>query len=287
MLVLDGGLGTLLEERIPREDPLCPLGNRLWLGQVLIEKPELIEGIHREYVDAGADVIITATYQILKASLVRDGYDYEEVWEKAIEVAHRAATGKTVALLVGPYATYLADGSEYTGKYPGVDLEGYHRPLVEFADHHSKVDMIAFETIPNGRELATVVELAASLTKRFYILMNMSECGLCDGTTIEQVIEITKPVQNLGNFVGLGLNCCDYKTVAATAAKLPCPVVVYPNWGYEYNQTTGFYGVTKDDNAWKAAVEQWKAIDNVVAIGGCCSTGPHEISLVREIVDRH
>ena len=84
VVVLDGGLATELE-RLG-----CDLGDPLWSAKVLLEQPERIARIHRCYLQAGADVIITATYQATfegfaargltpsrSADLMRDG-DIEE-----------------------------------------------------------------------------------------------------------------------------------------------------------------------------------------------------------------
>lgn len=294
MLILDGGLGTELETRLAKDDPRNPLGNPLWLGQVLLLSPDLIELIHREYVDAGAEVLVTATYQLLYDTLIKHkNYTLDEahnLWNEAIQVAKRASKpGVMVAGLVGPYATYLADGSEYTGEYNGAtvsELREYHEPLVKYLNNHPDVDMVAFETIPNRTELEAVVQVAETLNKKFYVLMNLTLKGLVNGTDIDDVIRLLEPLRGLLNFLAVGINCCDYKQIETLAQLMPFPLYVYPNLGYEYDQTKGFYGVVKDDDAWRAAVEAWSKLPNVEAMGGCCSTGPHEIAIVKEIVSK-
>lgn len=59
VVIIDGGLATELEQRgMDLRDPL-------WSAKVLIEQPELIKDVHYDYFKSGADVAITATYQVL------------------------------------------------------------------------------------------------------------------------------------------------------------------------------------------------------------------------------
>jgi homocysteine S-methyltransferase len=57
-LVMDGALGTMIEVKGGR----IGTDNPLWASKYLLEDPEMIYEIHREYYEAGADIGITATY---------------------------------------------------------------------------------------------------------------------------------------------------------------------------------------------------------------------------------
>ncbi|HCB02202.1 MAG TPA: homocysteine S-methyltransferase, partial [Anaerolineae bacterium] len=57
IIVLDGALATELENRG------CDLNDSLWSARVLMEQPDLIQQVHLDYFNAGADVAITASYQ--------------------------------------------------------------------------------------------------------------------------------------------------------------------------------------------------------------------------------
>src|ERR1044071_3554680 len=65
--VLDGGLATQLEVRgLDLTDPL-------WSARALIDAPALVGAVHRDYLEAGADVIATATYQATLPGLAARG----------------------------------------------------------------------------------------------------------------------------------------------------------------------------------------------------------------------
>ena len=111
--VLDGGLSTVLEEL--GESPIGPL----WAAAPMVDRPELITAAHRRFVDAGADVIITASYQASEAGLVAAGLEpaaARRVLGSTTAVARASGAG-IVACSIGPFGAFLADGSEYHGRY--------------------------------------------------------------------------------------------------------------------------------------------------------------------------
>src|SRR3989337_2554218 len=86
-IVLDGGLGTLLESR--GHD----LGSELWSARLLLERPEEIRAAHREYFEAGARVGITASYQVTYEGLARAGIGAAEtsaLLRRSVELAVEA-----------------------------------------------------------------------------------------------------------------------------------------------------------------------------------------------------
>ena len=171
-VLIDGGLATELERAG------YDLNDPLWSAKVLIEEPGAVEAAHASYLRAGADCVITATYQATFERLAERGVTRaraEGVFRRAVGLAVRARdrfwadpanrTGRMrplVAASVGPYGAYLADGSEYRGNYGvgGRTLAEFHRPRLRLlAD--SPADILACETIPSfaeARALAAVVK---------------------------------------------------------------------------------------------------------------------------------
>lgn len=149
-LLLDGALATELEFRGHN------LQHALWSAKLLQEDPESIQKLHLEYFLAGADIVITSSYQASVRGLVEhfrgqgeeedDDDDEEDVEEKAnalirlsVQLADRAREEAYLYLQhptdsisinptrsrkelfiagsIGPFGAYLADGSEYQGDY--------------------------------------------------------------------------------------------------------------------------------------------------------------------------
>ena len=117
--LLDGGLATALED----------LGNsftsELWTGELLESAPDQIREAHAAFVRAGAEIIITSTYQVSFPGCIAKGWTHQEVADalkNSIQLARNAKAPK-VAASIGPYGAYLADGSEYRGNYDATEAQ--------------------------------------------------------------------------------------------------------------------------------------------------------------------
>ncbi|MEO2122011.1 MAG: homocysteine S-methyltransferase family protein, partial [bacterium] len=139
VLILDGGLATSLEKRGHSLDP------HLWSAKMLIDSPEEISAVHHVFLRAGADCITTASYQASYEGFSRFGFDEagtDELLIRSVTLALDAVSDfwsdvtrpssrlrPLVAASIGPYGAYLADGSEYDGRY-GIadqDLIDFHK----------------------------------------------------------------------------------------------------------------------------------------------------------------
>ena len=160
VVILDGGLATALEGRGH------VLDTALWSARLLSEEPDAIRRVHVDYLNAGADCITTASYQASFEGFAAAGMteaEAEHLMRRSSELALEARDAfrvgtrnaadrlePLVAASVGPYGAYLADGSEYEGRY-GVDvsvLDAFHRRRFGLLAA-SGVDVMACETIPS------------------------------------------------------------------------------------------------------------------------------------------
>jgi homocysteine S-methyltransferase len=92
-IVIDGGLSTELEAQG------CQLGSSLWTAQALIDDPGLIESAHIAFVEAGAKILITSSYQLSRQGFLENGMLAEQADEalaESIEVAKRARGDRDV-----------------------------------------------------------------------------------------------------------------------------------------------------------------------------------------------
>lgn len=118
-LIVDGALGTCIEAKGSVLDPT------LWSSGHLVTQPKLIEDIHREYLAAGADILITSSYQIsYEGFLKRYNYcidDVDNLIGLSTQLARNAIAAQNklgyVAASVGCYGAHLQNGSEFTGNY--------------------------------------------------------------------------------------------------------------------------------------------------------------------------
>jgi homocysteine S-methyltransferase len=279
--VIDGGLSTQLE-RLG-----CILEGSLWTGQTLLSDPELIERAHRDFIKAGAKVVIAASYQLSRQGFVARGLtaaQADEALLRSVQVARAAVTSAIaagvaaadvlVAASVGPYGAILHDGSEYRGNY-GLT----HSELVDFHAERIAVlaraapDLFAVETIPDATEAAAIAEVLAHYPEipAWVSFTAGTESTLWAGQSIEGAVSAVTGVPSVR---AVGVNCVDPSLVAPLVARIRAvtglPIVVYPNAGGSWDSVSGEWSGAQADPL-VAQTSFWR--DNGVAlVGGCCGT---------------
>lgn len=278
-LVLDGGLGTRLEERG------ADVSSELWSARVLADEPDRVLDTHRDYFAAGADVAITASYQLTYEGCARAGFDAvatSELLERSIDVARRArdeAGRGWVAASVGPYGAMLADGSEYRGDLGlGLDeLRGWHRDRLGVLAH-AGADLIAVETMPSLTEVEAILAELDGTGTPAWISVTPLAGRLRSG---EPIAEAFARAADVDEVIAVGVNCCAPGEVlgAIEAARevTAKPIVVYPNSGETWDARA---------RVWRGRaafptdlVRSWRTA-GAALIGGCCRTGPSQITAI-------
>lgn len=277
---MDGGLGTELESSG------CDVTGILWSGQLLLDAPEVVEAAHRRFFAAGAQVAISASYQLSFEGLAAVGVDRsaaETMLRRSVAVAAAAREAAVdpdrtwVAASVGPYGAALADGSEFRGTYGKTvtELRQWHRPrLAVLAE--SGADVLAVETIPCLAEVEALLrEIDGSGVPSWLSLTCASATTTRAG---EPVAEAFAMATDVAEIVAVGVNClppADARELVATAAQSAGkPVVVYPNSGEEWDAVhKSWHG---DGSLLAGEIAGWLA-DGARLVGGCCRVRPAEI----------
>jgi homocysteine S-methyltransferase len=285
-VLIDGGLSTALE------DLGHDLSDSLWSARLLADDPDGLVEAHRAFVEAGAEVLITASYQASIPGLMARGYAAEEaetLIRLSTDLARRAAGGRAlVAASVGPYGAYLADGSEYTGDYrmSVSELTAWHARRFEVLVE-SEPDLLAVETIPGVAEARALAPLLAGSGVEAWVSFTCGPGGLT--RTGEDVAAAVAVVSDLEHVVAVGVNCTHPDDVDAALFRLRAgtdlPLVLYPNLGRAWDSAARRW--TGDGSTWvdSGAVERWLQA-GVRVIGGCCGTAPADIARLRRHLDR-
>ena len=268
-VVLDGGLATELERR--GHD----LSSRLWSARLLRDDPVAIVETHRAFVEAGADVVTSASYQATFDELE----DAERLLRLSVELA-RAAGPAWVAASVGPYGAMLADGSEYRGDYhlSVPELRIWHRRRLGVLAEAGP-DVLAVETIPCRAEVEALVAELDALGMPAWLSIT------CAGTSTragEPAADVFALAAQCPAVLAVGVNCTDPRDVAELvplAAATGKPVVVYPNSGEQWDaQARGWTGPAGSGAGFGAdAVAGWIA-DGARLVGGCCRVRPEDVA---------
>lgn len=283
-LVLDGGLGTLLEQR--GHD----VSGALWASHLIVDEPDAVRDAHRSFFAAGAEVAITASYQASYEGFEQAGAERGElpaVLRRAVELAREAAGEfageRYVAASVGPYGAMLADGSEFHGNYGRsiAELTAWHRTRFE-AYVEAGADLLAIETIPSLAETEAVARALDGSDLRAWVSLSARLGASPSGEPLREGYQV---LAESAEVVAVGINCSPPAEVlgAIQAAEHATgkPVVAYPNSGEEWDAKNHRW--IKHRTFTEELVGQWLQA-GAAAVGGCCRVLPEEIAQVAGLV---
>jgi 5-methyltetrahydrofolate--homocysteine methyltransferase len=263
VLLMDGAMGTELL-RYTRSSRLeCSADYNL-------AKRQLVRAIHQSYLDAGADVLLTNTFQANPAVLARRGWEssLHDVWQAAIGLPH----------LDHPRPRYvLAD----VGPVENLTLKTAAEILAECID----VDGVLLETWSSLGALRRFVDRPISLPLLVSFTFHRAKDFLTfDGVRPERC---AREAQRLGA-VAIGANCGkeigmeDLREIVRRYRQAcDLPIFIRPNAG------------TPTKNGWRyprtpttmAAALPALLDEGVTMLGGCCGTTPAHIRAFREVID--
>ncbi len=276
-LVLDGATGTEIERLgVPTSLPL-------WSASALWQCPELLEGIHRAYADAGADLLTANTFRTQRRSLAAAGLGSQaaELTQRAVQLARRAAEAAP-----GEPPLVLGSSPPLADCYrPDLvpDDETLAREHAEHVENLARagVDAVLFETLNSVREARAATRAAHSAGVPFLVsFVCDASARLLSGEALEAALEAVSPQAPLA----LAVNCLPPSAVDACLPALhDCgrPFGVYANLG-EPDAASGFRRseeTTPRDFA-EHAVRWLDAGARLV--GGCCGTTPAHLRAVVE-----
>jgi len=314
ILILDGAMGTMiqrykLEEKDFRNEALVnhqrPLkGNNDLLS---FTRPDVIKAIHRQYFDAGADIIETNTFS--GTTIAQADYDLGQEWvdlinyesakiarEVADEVtALNPAKPRFVAGAMGPTNRTLSISPDVND--PGFRAVTFDELVVAYKQQARKlieggVDIILIETIfdtLNAKAaLFAVDELFEELGKQYPIMISGTITDASGRTLSGQTTEAFLISMQHMPLLSIGLNCA----LGASAlrpylqvlnANAPFFVSAYPNAGLpnefgEYDESPA---------AMAKQVEEFCKEGLVNILGGCCGTTPDHIQAIAEMAARY
>ena len=287
-LLLDGGLSNQLESQG------CNLNHQLWTANIILTAPEEIVKAHLAYLNAGAQCIITSSYQLsfpgLKALDINKDVAKElilksvELARKAIDhfmALHPKANRPLIAASIGPFGAFLTDGSEYHGNYELSDQElfDYHQDKIRLLDS-SPADFLACETIPGFQEARILKEIVKQCKKKSWISFSCKdEQHINEGTPIDNCVKLMNENDSI---FAIGINCTHPKYISGLIKNIKSVaknkrIVVYPNHGEVYDAETKTWSKPTEECFSPQIVKEWISLGADI-IGGCCRVGPNEIA---------
>ncbi len=311
ILLLDGALGTMfqqynLTESDFRGERFAGLPGRMQGNNdvLCLTRPDVVQAVHRAYLEAGADLIETNTFSAQRISMADYGLTdcCRELNLEACRLAREVADEYTrrtperprfVAGSVGPTNKTLSLSPDVNDPaFRALDFDtlraAYAEQITALLD--GGVDALLIETVfdtLNAKAALLAAEEAMEATGRRVPLMlsvtvNDRAGRLLSGQTLEALLA---SVQHAGLF-SIGLNCsfgaADMKPALRTlAGQAPYLISAYPNAGLP--DALGRYEQSPEQMA--AQVKEFVDEGLVNIVGGCCGTTPAHIAALGRLIE--
>jgi methionine synthase I (cobalamin-dependent) len=273
-LILDGAIGSLLQQNGVKPD------KRLWMSIANITHPELVIKIHRDYIDAGADIITTNTFRTNPAAAKGlSEYTPGQLVKRAVKLAKKG-TGNLPVLIAGSNA-------------PAEDCYQVERTISkhELAQNHKKhidllmecgVHFILNETHSHFDEIKIISKYCDKNDIPYLMsLFFTDELKLLSGEKLSETLKFL----NDSNALALGFNCVLPSTMekAKNLTKFPA------NWGLYLNCGDGSFS----DTDIKCGISPITYSDEInkylklspAYIGACCGSSPAHIKGIKKMLD--
>ncbi len=265
--ILDGGFGTALQAAgIPGLEPQT----------AALTHPDVVRGIHRAYVEAGAQIINANTFGANRAKLEPFGVSLKDAISAAMRAALDACAGtqSAVALDIGPLGTLMEPNGPMRFEQA---YEQFREIILLGAEYGAQ--LIYLETMTDLAEIRAAL-LAAKENTNLPVFASMSFEK--DGRTFTgcDVRAAAATLQALGADA-IGINCSlgpdDILPIARTlCAYTDLPVLIKANAGLP-DPSTGAYSI--DAETFLSQMLPYESL-GVAAVGGCCGTTPEFIRLL-------
>ena len=277
ILVLDGATGTNLQRRgLPAGTP-----SDLWV----IDNPNAVAQLYRDFVEAGSDIILTNTFGSSRLHLGHAGLAdrFEQTNRKAVELAFQAVAG--TGTIVGGSMGPLGEMLQPYGMLSEADAEAaYAGQACILSD--AGVDLLVIETQFDLNEAKAAIRGARSVTDLPLV------CSFSYDRGVRTMMGV-KPAQMAAELAGdgvvaLGVNCGrsledNLKVLQDLRQAADLPIWFKPNAGLPHNDVEGTlqYEVTPEMMA--EQVPLWIE-SGAKLVGGCCGTAPEHLKAIAKAV---
>ncbi len=313
ILVLDGAMGTMIQryqlteadyrgERF-KEYPHDLKGNNDLLS---LTRPDIIKEIHRQYFEAGADIVETNTFS--GTSIAMADYHMENlVYELNLVSAQLAREVADEFTKANPDKPRFVAGSigptnRTASISPDVNNPGYRAvTYTELVDAYTEqvkalveggVDILlvetVFDTLNCKAALFAIEQFAAETGKHIPVMVSGTITDASGRTLSGQTVEAFLYSVSHINLLSIGLNCALGAAqlrphLQALASKAPFMVSAHPNAGLP--NEFGEYDESPEQMA--ATIEDFLKHNFINIIGGCCGTTPLHIKAIAEVAERY
>ncbi len=281
-LVMDGAMGTELIRR-GLELPLP-----LWSAEANLTHPDLVQSVHQDYVEAGADILTTNTFRTTTWTYKKAGLSPQRAKERARDSLLKSVeiirNGGGLDKLIAGSMTTLEDCYRpdfFPGR--GAAADTYGETAEWFLE--AGVALFLFETMGHLDEIAAALNVTENMNaERWLSLILKDESHLLSGHKLGDALRLADHSQ----VSLLMLNCNNIdktdKAVTNLVSDWDHPWGAYPNLGVTQPEPDGTLKEREHDDILRRGVRGYLE-SGASVVGACCGSAPEHIIIIREIVD--
>lgn len=275
ILILDGATGTNLQRRgLPVGMP-----SDIWV----VDNPDAVTQLHRDFLQAGSDIILTDTFGSSRIHLQHAGLmdRFEQNNRRAVELARQVVEGTNT--LVGGSMGPLGEMLQPYGMLDEADAEkGYAEQARVLSE--AGIDLLVIETQFDINEARAALRGARAVTDLPLVCSFSYDRGTRTMMGVKP-IQVAKELAEAG-ISAVGINCGrsledNFKALKELREATGLPIWFKPNAGLPRTDEEGhlFYDVTPEMMA--AMVPEWVEA-GAQLIGGCCGTSPEHLQAIAQ-----
>ncbi|MEO9461001.1 MAG: homocysteine S-methyltransferase family protein [Marinomonas sp.] len=285
VVLKDGGSG----QELIRRSAMPP--HPLWSAKVMMEEPDIVQGVHEDFIRAGARLITLNTYTATPERLAREGVPemFEPLQSKAVELLRAArhavgAEGVRIAGCLPPlHGSYKPDMSRGHN-----DLLPAYREIADIQAEAS--DVLLGETLSSVAEVTAAAQAGVETGVPTWVAISLSDD---DSASLRSGEPLTRALDALegSGVAGVMLNCSRPEVITANIATLLArswPVGAYANAftgiaALEIGGTVSELKARQDmtPEGYADFAMGWVAL-GAALVGGCCEVGPDHIAVLAQ-----
>ncbi|NQZ15012.1 MAG: homocysteine S-methyltransferase family protein [Alphaproteobacteria bacterium] len=291
LMIMDGGMGRELERMG------APFKQPEWSALALMDAPEAVRAAHDNFIEAGAEVIITNSYAVVPFHIGQERFDTRgrELIALSGKLAREAADNAEHNVLVAGSIPPLF-GSYLPKAFDPDKADDILIPLIEEQDPF--IDVWVMETVSSIKEAKFVCDALSKTGKPIWVGYTLTDrddynrpSTIRSGEAVEQAIQAALPYDSVEAIL---FNCSQPEemedAITAAASIVPKNIVLgaYSNKFDkkldDNHEANGEYTAFRNEftpHIYYEFAQKWRAAGASI-IGGCCGIGPEYIAYLKE-----
>ena len=278
-ILMDGAVGTTLWQMAEKRGI-----EKVPVWRYNVEQPEMVKELHKEYIEAGAQMILVNSFGANEETVARySSLSPDKVIQAGTRLAVEAArgTGAKVSLSIGPLSQMMEPWGDLTPEEVQRVLGRQIRAGMEEGP-----DSILIQTFIDLDMMKAAVDVALPFGVPVFCAMTFTPVGkTIMGNSVEDMMEALTPM----GIAGIGMNCSlgpaeSLPVLRRIAENTSLPILFKPNAGKPISAPDGTSAAeyTPEDFVREIA----PALDLADYIGGCCGSNVAYIRLLKEEMDK-